>query len=61
VVYKAQDSETNQIVALKKIKMEIEREGFPLTSLREVKTLMQCQHPNIVGCKEIVAGSDLSR
>lgn len=31
--------------------MEKERDGFPLTSVREIKILMQCNHPNIVGVK----------
>ena len=28
--------------------MENEREGFPITSLREINTLLKAQHPNIV-------------
>ena len=28
--------------------MEKEREGFPITSLREVDTLLKAQHPNVV-------------
>ena len=36
------------IVALKKLKMEKEKEGFPITSLREINTLLKAQHPNIV-------------
>ena len=36
------------IVALKKLKMEREKEGFPITSLREINTLLKAQHPNIV-------------
>lgn len=31
--------------------MERETEGFPLTSIREVRVLMQCKHPNIVAVK----------
>lgn len=30
--------------------------GFPITSLREIKLLMEHKHPNIVEVKEIVAG-----
>ena len=37
VVFKAMDKKTGDIVALKKIKMERELEGFPITSLREIK------------------------
>ena len=37
-----------EIVALKRLKMEKEKEGFPITSLREINTLLKAQHPNIV-------------
>ena len=35
-------------MALKKLKMEKEKEGFPITSLREINMLMKAKHPNIV-------------
>ena len=41
VVYRAQDKRTDEIVALKRLKMEREKEGFPITSLREVSTLLK--------------------
>lgn len=35
--------------------MEKEKEGFPITSLREINMLMKCRrHPNVVGLREIV-------
>ena len=40
-----------EIVALKKLKMENEKEGFPITSLREISTLLKARHPNIVHLK----------
>lgn len=48
VVYRARDKRTEEIVALKRLKMEKEKEGFPITSLREINTLLKGQHPNIV-------------
>jgi cell division cycle 2-like protein len=59
VVFKARDMSTGNIYALKKVKMEQEREGFPMTSLREVKLLMQCKHPHIVNVQEIVVGRSI--
>ncbi len=41
VVYRAKDKETGEIVALKKLKMDREREGFPITSLREIKVSLE--------------------
>ncbi|GAB4840576.1 hypothetical protein Ancab_021345 [Ancistrocladus abbreviatus] len=59
VVYRARDKKTAEIVALKKVKMEKEREGFPLTSLREINILLSFHHPSIVDVKEVVVGSNL--
>ncbi|TQD96775.1 hypothetical protein C1H46_017668 [Malus baccata] len=59
VVYRAMDKKTKEIVALKKVKMEKEREGFPLTSLREINILLSLHHPSIVDVKEVVVGSNL--
>lgn len=44
-----------EIVALKRLKMEKEKEGFPITSLREINTLLKAQHPNIVTVRVGVA------
>ncbi|KAH1040631.1 hypothetical protein J1N35_042374 [Gossypium stocksii] len=59
VVYRARDKKTGEIVALKKVKMEKEREGFPLTSLREINILLSFHHPSVVDVKEVVVGSNL--
>uniref|UniRef100_A0A0D9VHX9 Protein kinase domain-containing protein n=1 Tax=Leersia perrieri TaxID=77586 RepID=A0A0D9VHX9_9ORYZ len=56
VVFRVRDKRTGEIVALKKVKMEKEREGFPLTSLREINILLSSHHPSIVDVKEVVVG-----
>mmetsp|Transcript_36739 Transcript_36739/g.57713 ORF Transcript_36739/g.57713 Transcript_36739/m.57713 type:complete len:438 (-) Transcript_36739:139-1452(-) len=56
IVFRAKDRQTNEIVALKQVKMEREKEGFPVTSLREFKLLMALNHENVVNVKEIVVG-----
>uniref|UniRef100_A0A3Q2YLT3 cyclin-dependent kinase n=1 Tax=Hippocampus comes TaxID=109280 RepID=A0A3Q2YLT3_HIPCM len=61
VVYRAKDKKTDEIVALKRLKMEKEKEGFPITSLREINTIMKAQHPNIVTVREIVVGSNMDK
>ena len=48
VVYKARDTQTGEIYALKKIKLETEQEGIPSTAIREIALLKELQHPNIV-------------
>ena len=47
VVFRAEDKASGEICALKKLKMEKEREGFPITSLREVVTLLKGKQYNI--------------
>jgi cell division cycle 2-like protein len=61
VVYRAKDKRTEEIVALKRLKMEREKEGFPITSLREINTLLIAQHVNVVTVREIVVGSNMDQ
>lgn len=52
VVYRALELRTDDVVALKRLKMEKEKEGFPITSLREINMLMKCRkHPNVVNIR----------
>ncbi len=53
VVSKAKSKRTGAIVALKKILMHNEKEGFPITALREVKLLKMLSHPNILRLEEM--------
>ena len=52
-VYKAKCRKTGEIVALKKVLTENEKEGFPITALREIKILQVLRHDNIVRLIEI--------
>ncbi|QQP33050.1 Cyclindependent kinase 11Blike, partial [Caligus rogercresseyi] len=61
IVYRAKDKRTGEIVAMKRLKMEREKEGFPITSLREINTLLIAQHPNVVTVREIVVGSNMDK
>lgn len=45
---------SGELVALKKVRTDNEKEGFPITAVREIKILRQLNHPNIVNLKEIV-------
>ena len=41
IVYKAKDKNNNEIVAIKKIKLNLNSDnGFPITSIREIKILI---------------------
>ncbi|KAG5177809.1 cyclin-dependent kinase [Tribonema minus] len=54
VVYKAKDKKTDEIVALKRIRLEVEDEGIPSTALREISLLRELQHPNIVQLRDCI-------
>lgn len=53
-VYKAKNEVTNEYVAIKRLRLESEREGFPITAMREIKLLQSFDHPNIVGLLEMM-------
>ncbi|KAJ4456818.1 putative Cell division control protein 2 [Paratrimastix pyriformis] len=46
--------ETNEIVALKRIRLESEEEGVPSTAIREISLLKELRHPNIVRLKDVI-------
>ncbi|URD98928.1 Cell division control protein 2 [Musa troglodytarum] len=54
VVYKARDRLTNEMIALKKIRLEQEDEGVPSTAIREISLLKEMQHCNIVRLHDVV-------
>lgn len=45
---------TGELVALKKVRLDNEKEGFPITAIREIKILRQLKHRSVVNMKEIV-------
>lgn len=53
-VYKAKNVETGALVALKRIRMEAEKDGFPVTAIREIKLLQSLRHPNVVDLIEMM-------
>ena len=52
-VFKARHKKSKQMVALKKVLMDNEKEGFPITALREIKILQLLKHENVVNLREI--------
>ena len=43
-VYRAQDLQTNEIVAMKKMVIGLEQEGVPSTAIREISLLREIQN-----------------
>ncbi|RQM04881.1 hypothetical protein DH86_00002682, partial [Scytalidium sp. 3C] len=60
-VSRAKDTATGKVVALKRLKMDNAQDGIPVTGLREIQTLMDCDHPNILALQEVVVGEDTSK
>lgn len=62
IVFRAKDKITNEIYAIKKVKLnKDQKEGFPITSIREINILLSLKHPNIVNLKEVAVGSSLDK
>lgn len=53
-VFKAIHIFTKDMVALKKIRMEGERDGFPITAVREIKLLQNLRHRHVVELMEVM-------
>jgi len=53
VVYKAIDTDNNEVLAIKKIRLEDEDQGVPSTTLREIAVLKELDHPNVVKLKNV--------
>lgn len=61
-VARARELATGKVVALKRLKIEPnDRNGLPVTGLREIQILKDCEHRNIVELKEVVVGEDTTR
>lgn len=54
IVYKARNKETDEIVALKRIRLDDENEGIPCSAVREISLLKELRHPNIVELLDIL-------
>ncbi|KAI8096862.1 kinase-like domain-containing protein [Halteromyces radiatus] len=59
VVYRVKDTKSGSVVALKKIRMERETDGMPISSLREISILKRMKHPNIVNVSDVAVGPKL--
>lgn len=59
-VYKAQNTITRVHVALKRIRMESEKDGFPVTAMREIKLLQSLRHENVVRLYEMMVSNGRS-
>jgi len=54
LVYKARNLETNEIVALKRIRLDSIDEGVPCTAIREISLLKELVHPHIVRLYDVI-------
>ncbi|KAJ3313265.1 Cyclin-dependent kinase 10 [Boothiomyces sp. JEL0838] len=61
IVYRAQKISDREepIVALKRIRMDYDNEGFPISALREISLLKNLRHENIVSVYDVVVANGL--
>ncbi|CAG8756447.1 27706_t:CDS:10, partial [Racocetra persica] len=50
----AQNKDTNEVVALKRIRLDNEEEGVPCTAIREISLLKELKHANIVRLYDVL-------
>lgn len=55
IVYKAKDTFTGEIVAMKCMKLRQEVDGIKPTTLREISVLRSVSHPNLLCLKDVIA------
>ena len=61
-VSRAKEIATGKVVALKRLKIDPkDRGGLPVTGLREIQILKDCDHRNVVQLREVVVGDDTSK
>lgn len=56
---RARDTRNGEIVALKRVRMDQEKDGIPISGLREIQVLKACNHKNIVKLNEVLVGKSL--
>lgn len=59
-VSRARERSSGDVVALKKLKIDrASNDGFPITGLREIQTLSESRHENILHLREVLVGDTL--
>ena len=53
-VYKGLHRKTGGVVAMKKMRVHSDKEGYPITAIREIKILKKLQHDHMVQLHEVV-------
>lgn len=59
IVYRARDTKSNEIVALKRVRMEREKDGLPISTLREISLLINLNHENVVELRNVAVGKNM--
>merc|ERR1719214_143674 len=60
-VFKARNTRTQDIVALKRIKLDQEEEGMPSTAIREISLLKELSHVNVVKLLDVYCSNQTTK
>lgn len=61
VVFEGKDKHSGQTVALKQVKMDLKKDGVSISVVREIQTLMDIEHENIVRLFDVVVGQRIEK
>merc|ERR1719217_890631 len=61
VVYKARKIASQEVVAMKQIRLDHEEEGVPSTAIREISLLKELTHPNVVKLLDVYCANAASK
>jgi serine/threonine protein kinase len=53
-IFRGLDTNTNETVTLKLVRLDLEEDGIPPSALRETTALKNATHPNIISLKSVV-------
>uniref|UniRef100_A0A914V2W0 Protein kinase domain-containing protein n=1 Tax=Plectus sambesii TaxID=2011161 RepID=A0A914V2W0_9BILA len=59
IVYRAKDTKSGQIVALKKVRTDDRSDGISVSAFREIHVLLNLRHDNVVELREVAVGRAL--
>lgn len=61
IVYEGREKKNGQTVALKQVRLDLKKEGVSISVMREIQSLMDIEHENIVRLFDVAVGRRIDR